>query len=122
MLPTFGSPGASRDDDEDWAAFAALMQEAERMHEDAKAEAETRIKYAGYLARQEELISRTAAREHFELPGDLDYAAVAGLSREIVEKLLAIRPRTLGQAGRISGVTPAASNCLEIHLRKMGMR
>jgi tRNA uridine 5-carboxymethylaminomethyl modification enzyme len=47
---------------------------------------------------------------------------VAGLSREIVEKLAAIRPRTLGQAGRISGVTPAAINCLEIHLRKLAGR
>ena len=48
----------------------------------------------------------------------VDYAAVAGLSREVVEKLSRIAPRTLGQAGRISGVTPAALSCLEIHLKK----
>ena len=89
-----------------------------RLHSDAAVEAETRIKYAGYLARQEELILRSAKQEHTLLPDDIVYAEVAGLSREIVEKLGAVRPRTLGQAGRISGVTPAAVNCLEIHLRK----
>ena len=89
-----------------------------RLHSDAAVEAETRIKYAGYLARQEELIVRSAKQEHTPLPDNIVYAEVAGLSREIVEKLGAVRPRTLGQAGRISGVTPAAVNCLEIHLRK----
>ena len=115
LLPAFRPPDA----DEHWTEFAALMQETDRMSEDAKAEVETRIKYAGYLARQEALIVRTADRGHIALPGDLDYAVVAGLSREIVEKLQAIRPRNLGQAGRISGVTPAAINCLEIHVRKL---
>ena len=52
------------------------------------------------------------------LPPDLDYAVVSGLSREVVEKLTRVAPRTLGQAGRISGVTPAALACLEIHLKK----
>jgi tRNA uridine 5-carboxymethylaminomethyl modification enzyme len=79
---------------------------------------ETRIKYEGYLRRQEELVQRAAAQEQHPLPPDIVYADVAGLSREIVEKLDALRPRTLGQAGRISGVTPAAVSCLEIHLRK----
>ena len=55
------------------------------------------------------------------MPVDLDYASVAGLSAEIVEKLCAVRPRTLGQAGRISGVTPAALTCLEIHLKKQDL-
>jgi tRNA uridine 5-carboxymethylaminomethyl modification enzyme len=48
----------------------------------------------------------------------MEYAHVIGLTREVVEKLTRIRPATLGQAGRISGVTPAAITCLEIHLRK----
>jgi len=91
----------------------------ERLYGDAAIEVETRIKYAGYLARQEEIIRRSAKQEHATLPESIVYAEVAGLSREIVEKLNAARPRTLGQAGRISGVTPAAVNCLEIHVRKM---
>jgi tRNA uridine 5-carboxymethylaminomethyl modification enzyme len=89
---------------------------------EACSEVETRIKYAGYLHREEELILRSAKTEHTLLPESVCYKDVAGLSREIVEKLEKIRPRTLGQAGRISGVTPAAVNCLEIHLRKLGLR
>lgn len=87
--------------------------------EDVRIEAETSVKYAGYLVRQAELVRRSSRMEEILLPSDLEYATVAGLSREIVEKLTAVRPRTLGQAGRISGVTPAALNCLEIYLKKM---
>ncbi|MBR5050127.1 MAG: hypothetical protein IKX75_02180, partial [Desulfovibrio sp.] len=54
-------------------------------------------------------------------PEGLDYGQVAGLSAEVVEKLRRIRPASLGQAGRISGVTPAAVDCLEIHLHKLGL-
>ena len=87
---------------------------------DVRLEAETTVKYAGYLARQEELVLRSARQEETTLPDTLSYESVAGLSREIVEKLEIVRPRTLGQAGRISGVTPAALTCLEIHLKKLG--
>jgi len=83
-------------------------------------ETETRIKYEGYLKRQEELAGRMGRHETVLLPPDLDFAAVSGLSREVVEKLVRVAPRTLGQAGRISGVTPAAVACLEIHLKKLG--
>lgn len=79
------------------------------------------VKYAGYLERQRELIARAARLESVELPADLDYRQVAGLSREVEEKLARVRPRNLGQAGRISGVTPAAVGCLEIHLHKLGL-
>lgn len=88
--------------------------------EDVRREAETTVKYAGYLVRQEELVRRAAHMEELRLPEDIDYPSVAGLTREIVEKLMAVRPRTIGQAGRISGVTPAALTCLEIHLKKQG--
>lgn len=81
---------------------------------------QTDIKYAGYLERQRALIERTAKLESTALPSDLDYARVAGLSREVEEKLSRVRPLNLGQAGRISGVTPAAVACLEIHLHKLG--
>lgn len=69
-------------------------------------EAETVIKYSGYLERQEELVRRAARQEHIALPPDLDYTGLPGLSREIQEKLNQVKPLTLGQAGRISGVTP----------------
>lgn len=87
---------------------------------EARTEAQTAVKYAGYLRRQSELVERGARLENTPLPSDLDYSAVAGLSREVEEKLLRVRPVSLGQAGRISGVTPAALACLEIHLRKIG--
>ena len=83
-------------------------------------EAEIQVKYEGYLDRQRELAARSEQQEQAVLPEDMDYARVAGLSREAVEKLDRIQPRTLGQAGRISGITPAAISCLEIHLKKTG--
>ena len=82
-------------------------------------QAQITTKYQGYLERQEALAARARGRETLALPLDLDYAAVAGLSREVVEKLRVVRPLTLGQAGRISGVTPAALACLQIHLKKL---
>jgi len=100
------------------ADLARFWPELEALDETIAVEAETRIKYEGYLRRQEELAGRMDRLEAVLLPPDTDYAAVAGLSREVVEKLSRIAPRTLGQAGRISGVTPAALSCLEIHLKK----
>lgn len=94
-----------------WPELAELASEA-------AVETETRLKYEGYLKRQEELAGRMGRHETVLLPPGLDFAAVSGLSREVVEKLVRVAPRTLGQAGRISGVTPAAVACLEIHLKK----
>jgi tRNA uridine 5-carboxymethylaminomethyl modification enzyme len=79
------------------------------------------VRYEGYLVKQEELVAKFKALEDKVLPEDMDYAAISGLTREVVEKLGRIQPRTLGQAGRISGVTPAALSCLEIHLKKLGL-
>lgn len=84
-------------------------------------EAETRIRYASYLTRENAVVERSRGLEGTALPPDLDYSPVSGLTREAVEKLSRIRPATLGQAGRISGLTPAAVICLEIHLRKLGL-
>ena len=78
------------------------------------------IKYRGYISRQEEEIARIAARQALPLPADLDYAAIQGLSNEVVQKLNAVRPATLGQAGRVSGVTPAAISLLLVHMKKVG--
>lgn len=80
--------------------------------------AEIITKYSGYLSRQEEMVQKTASQEKIALPKDLDYTNMPGLSREIQEKLNRVKPLNLGQAGRISGVTPAALSCIEIALKK----
>ncbi|MDR3357278.1 MAG: tRNA uridine-5-carboxymethylaminomethyl(34) synthesis enzyme MnmG [Desulfovibrio sp.] len=80
----------------------------------------TDIKYAGYLAREKRRVARAAKLENALLPPDINYAKVAGLSLEAREKLSRARPLSLGQAGRIPGVTPAAVGCLEIYLHKLG--
>ncbi len=83
-------------------------------------QAQIQIKYEGYLRRQEELVDRFKRAENILLPEEIEYGHIPGLSREIVEKLKEIRPRNLGQAGRISGVTPAALSNIEIYLKKKG--
>lgn len=75
-------------------------------------------KYEGYIARQQDEIERLKRHEATPLPEALDYAKVEGLSHEIRQKLASARPATLGQAGRLSGVTPAAVSILLIHLKK----
>jgi tRNA uridine 5-carboxymethylaminomethyl modification enzyme len=77
-------------------------------------------KYAVYLERQAADVAAFRRDETLELPDDLDYAAVPGLSNEVRQKLAAIRPRTIGQAGRIDGITPAALALLAVHLRRPG--
>jgi tRNA uridine 5-carboxymethylaminomethyl modification enzyme len=101
-------------------SLAAFWDRIGRADPEALREVETEAKYAGYLRRQEDLVARSAHLEDISLPEGLEYGEVAGLSREIVEKLTGIRPASLGQAGRVSGVTPAALGCLEIHLKKTG--
>jgi tRNA uridine 5-carboxymethylaminomethyl modification enzyme len=83
-------------------------------------EVETQVRYEGYLVKQEELVTKFRSMEDVGLPEGMDYTAVSGLTREVVEKLTRVQPMTLGQAGRISGITPAALSCLEIHLKKHG--
>ena len=75
-------------------------------------------KYAGYLGRQAEDIERRARAEGTAIPADFDYAAVQGLSAEIRQKLAQVRPDTIGQAGRVGGVTPAAISLLLVHLKR----
>ncbi|MGD9602055.1 MAG: tRNA uridine-5-carboxymethylaminomethyl(34) synthesis enzyme MnmG [Gammaproteobacteria bacterium] len=79
-------------------------------------------RYSGYFARQDEEIARARRHEDARLPPDFDYRAVRGLSNEIVTKLAAYRPHTLGQAARISGITPAAISLLLVHLKRHGGR
>jgi tRNA uridine 5-carboxymethylaminomethyl modification enzyme len=87
-----------------------------------RTQVEVRAKYAGYIERQEEQIERARRHEETQLPQDLDYGALAGLSHEVRQKLAATRPATLGQAARVPGVTPAAVQILLVHLKKRGAR
>ncbi|BBB15789.1 tRNA uridine 5-carboxymethylaminomethyl modification enzyme MnmG [Candidatus Rickettsiella viridis] len=79
---------------------------------------EIQAKYQGYIDRQHNEIQRQARYEAISLPMDLDYYTVKGLSNEVREKLIQHKPLTLGQASRISGVTPAAISLLRVHLKK----
>jgi len=83
---------------------------------------EIQVKYAGYIERQRRDIERQRRHEELLLPADLDYAEVQGLSREVREKLNRHRPRTLGQAGRLPGLTPAAVSLLLVHLKRRHAR
>lgn len=100
---------------------AELGRELDAMEPRNRFGVEADLKYAGYLTRQVALAERSRGLTATPLPLDLDYAKVSGLSREVEEKLARVRPANLGQAARISGVTPAAVACLEIHLRKLGL-
>ncbi|MDZ7592707.1 MAG: tRNA uridine-5-carboxymethylaminomethyl(34) synthesis enzyme MnmG [Rubrivivax sp.] len=84
-------------------------------------QAEIAIKYAGYIEKQNDEVDRASALEDLVLPEDLDYAAVKALSFEVRQTLSRQRPATLGQASRISGVTPAAVSLLLVHLKKRRM-
>ena len=83
-----------------------------------EAEAEIQIKYEGYVNRQSEMVRRFQKMEQLKLPNDMDYFKIQGLSREVREKLSRIQPRSLGQASRISGITPAAMSLLSVYLKR----
>jgi tRNA uridine 5-carboxymethylaminomethyl modification enzyme len=85
---------------------------------DVEAQAEVQIKYEGYVNRQLELVDRFRKMENVRLPHDLDYTQISGLSREVCEKLTRVKPLSIGQASRISGITPAALTLLSFHLKK----
>jgi tRNA uridine 5-carboxymethylaminomethyl modification enzyme len=86
--------------------------------EDVAAQVEVQTKYAGYLARQREEIERQRRHEHTAIPAGFDYERVHGLSAEVLAKLKRSQPATVGQAARISGVTPAAISLLLVHLKR----
>jgi tRNA uridine 5-carboxymethylaminomethyl modification enzyme len=100
--------------------LCAFDPELAGLHPEVSEEVETLIKYEGYIERQEKEVERTRRMELMKLPLDLDYASVHGLTREVREKLSKVRPISLGQASRISGVTPAAIMALQVHLKRKG--
>jgi tRNA uridine 5-carboxymethylaminomethyl modification enzyme len=101
-----------------WWAHSAGCDE--RVVREVRTQVEVRSKYDGYIERQREEIERARRNEEMRLPGDFDYSSLAGLSHEVRQNLTAARPATLGQAGRIPGVTPAAVSILLVHLKKRG--
>jgi tRNA uridine 5-carboxymethylaminomethyl modification enzyme len=103
--------------------YASIAAAAPGAIEDIVAieQVEIQLKYSGYIARQQLEIERQERHETMPLPDDLDYGSVQGLSIEVKQKLTMHRPQTLGQASRISGVTPAALSLLRIHLKKRGV-
>ncbi|WP_336757046.1 tRNA uridine-5-carboxymethylaminomethyl(34) synthesis enzyme MnmG [Pantoea sp. USHLN298] len=89
--------------------------------EQAAEQVEIQVKYEGYIARQQEEIDRQLRNENTLLPVDLDYRQVNGLSNEVIAKLNDHKPTSIGQATRISGITPAAISILLIYLKKQGL-
>jgi tRNA uridine 5-carboxymethylaminomethyl modification enzyme len=83
---------------------------------------EVRASYAGYIERAQQEIERTQAHQDTLLPGDLDYATLAGLSNEVRQVLMQIRPATVGHAARVPGITAAAVSILLVHLRRHSTR
>jgi tRNA uridine 5-carboxymethylaminomethyl modification enzyme len=94
----------------------------ERLAPQVQRDLEVRASYSGYIERAAAEIERASHQEHTPLPQDLDYAALAGLSNEVRQQLAAVRPSTVGQAGRIPGVTAAALSILLVHLRRHAAR
>jgi tRNA uridine 5-carboxymethylaminomethyl modification enzyme len=84
---------------------------------DVDAQVEIRIKYQGYVNRQQEIVERFQKMEHARLPENTDYSRISGLSREVCEKLTQIKPHSLGQAARIPGITPAAISLLSFYIK-----
>ncbi|MHB8225269.1 tRNA uridine-5-carboxymethylaminomethyl(34) synthesis enzyme MnmG [Acidithiobacillus sp.] len=108
----------------DWG-YASLLQVldlAPCSDAQARAQLEIECKYAGYVARQHDEIIRAARWEGTDIPADMDYAAVRGLSTEVMQRLARQRPQTIGLASRIPGVTPAAISLLLIHVKRRGLQ
>lgn len=100
--------------------LTAIWPQLGGLREDVLEQIQIEALYAGYLKRQEEDISSFRKDESLHLPADLDYGAVGSLSTEVREKLTAVKPATLGQASRISGLTPAALVALMRHVKRGG--
>ncbi|MEA1062882.1 tRNA uridine-5-carboxymethylaminomethyl(34) synthesis enzyme MnmG [Erwinia sp. HR93] len=98
------------------APFAPMLED-----EQAAEQVEIQVKYEGYIARQQDEIEKQQRNENALLPATLDYRQVSGLSNEVIAKLNDHKPTSIGQASRISGVTPAAISILLVWLKKQGM-
>jgi tRNA uridine 5-carboxymethylaminomethyl modification enzyme len=90
------------------------------LSDDIVKQLEIQVKYQGYIDRQSQQVAQFKKLEGIVIPADIQYEEIHGLTREVQEKLAAIRPHTLGQASRISGITPAALSILMIYFKKLG--
>jgi len=98
--------------------LATFDPELEGLPPEVVEEVTFQVKYEGYIQRQQEQVEKFRRLEEVRIPEDFDYQGIPGLSNEVREKLSRIRPRTLGQASRIPGVTPAAIMILQVYLKK----
>jgi tRNA uridine 5-carboxymethylaminomethyl modification enzyme len=96
-------------------AFAPALDDHQ-----ASEQVEIQVKYEGYIQRQQDEIAKSLRHEHTQLPAELDYNDVKGLSNEVIAKLSETKPETIGIASRISGITPAAISILLVYLKKQG--
>lgn len=102
--------------------LATFAPEIGSFEADIAIQTEVAIKYAGYLDRQTEMIRRSKKMEAVQLPANINFEEIDGLSREVREKLCRVRPRSLGQAARIVGITPAAISLLSVYLHRAAQR
>ena len=102
----------------DYAGLAEIIGAGEGVTPSVAEQVEIQAKYSGYLDRQQDEIDKTRRHQQTTIPNVIDYAQVRGLSTEVQQKLSDHRPETIGQAGRIPGVTPAAISILMVHLKK----
>jgi tRNA uridine 5-carboxymethylaminomethyl modification enzyme len=103
-------------------AGADVVGADDEQREQVELQLEVQAKYAGYIERQQREIAKQAKQETLQLPDDIDYGLVDGLSNEARQRLASIRPVTLGQASRLEGITPSAVSLLLIHLKKRYLR
>ncbi len=104
----------------DFATVTRIWPDGAKIHPKIALQLETDAKYAVYLARQAEDVERYRRDEALPLPDSLDYASIPGLSAELRQKLATVRPRTIAQADRIDGMTPAALALVALHARRAG--
>jgi len=101
-----------------YAGIAALAPPPQSLPQHVIAQIEVDIKYEGYVKRQLEAVARLQRMEDTPIPPDFDFRQLSGLSREAQEKLAKVRPRSLGQAARVPGLTPAALSLLSVYLKR----
>ncbi len=104
----------------DYAKITLVAPPPQALPAHVVAQVEVDMKYAGYVKRQLEAVERLRRMEDTPIPPDFDYTRLSGLSREAQEKLSRIRPRSLGQAARVPGLTPAALSLLSVYLKRAG--
>ena len=116
LLPSFFKDRGTRDD-----AGGSVPRLSSEVRNEIKS-VETEVKYAGYLQQQQKAIERLKKAEQRAIPEWFDYRSVSGLSREMQETLVKVRPRTLAHASRIPGVTPAAVSLVNVYIEIQGKR